>query len=261
MANIYIETGKEIKAGQEVVLRVMLNTEGKSINTIEGNIQVKGFEKDILQIHEGGSDFTMWPDKPSLVGDTISFVGGVPSGIDTGNALLFTIVAKPKDINMAYIAFKNITAYVNDGTGSTVSVKGDAIKLTEVSVNNANTVNSIGDTLLSDTVPPLAFEVTLGQDSSILNGKYFISFSTNDANSGVSRYEVQEGDGQLIRSGSPYQLQDQSLQSRVTVRAIDNAGNVQIATLEPTSAVNWYFVIAVAILGLIIKKIFISKRK
>lgn len=253
MANIYIETGKEIKNGQEVTLLVKLNTEGKTINSIDGTLELKNFSKDVLQIHTGGSAFTLWPDRPSLVGETVSFVGGVPSGVDAGDALLFTIVLKSDQVEKAYIAFKNITAYVNDTNLSTVSVKGDAVKLTEININNSNTISSISEALTSDTIPPLPFSIELGQDPSLFDGKYFISFSTTDANTGINRYEVQEGSGLILRSGTTYQLQDQTLQSRVTVRAIDNAGNVQIATLEQVSPVNWYFVVLISMLALLVK--------
>src|SRR5262249_47050520 len=79
-------------------------------------------------------------------------------------------------------------------------------------------------------------------DASIFDGKYFITFSTIDKQTGVDYYEVleQDANGNIQgtttpaiwkRATSPYLLADQSLQSAVMVRATDKAGNQRVEIL------------------------------
>jgi hypothetical protein len=74
-------------------------------------------------------------------------------------------------------------------------------------------------------------------------------FSTQDKGSGIDYYEVKEESQFLLfrllpskwhRAESPYLLRDQSLSSRIYVKAVDRAGNKQFAELLPKRLIHWY---------------------
>ena len=74
-------------------------------------------------------------------------------------------------------------------------------------------------------------------------------FATIDKTSGVDYYEVKEGKHDFQRAESPYLLEDQSLRSKISVRAVDKAGNERIAEIIPPFKVSWKdIVILLAIL-------------
>jgi len=105
-----------------------------------------------------------------------------------------------------------------------------------------------------DTKPPEEFKPEIGRDPSVFGGKYFLSFATTDAMSGVDYYEILEEPQKNIFTRffsqnrrktlretaqnwkigeSPYLLEDQSLQSIIKVKAVDKAGNERLAEIIP----------------------------
>ena len=115
-------------------------------------------------------------------------------------------------------------------------------------LTSSGKTNQWTDIVGADTTPPDDFAITVAHDANTFDGKFFIVFSTVDKQSGVHHYEVMEDDparlgfvyGKSVKSEwktvtSPYLLADQTLESRVVVRAIDNAGNIQEKILGPTN--------------------------
>ena len=88
-----------------------------------------------------------------------------------------------------------------------------------------------------DSTPPNDFLPKIGKDPSVFGGKYFLTFATTDETSGIDHYEISEtrGKRQEIwkKAESPYLLEDQSLQSKILVKAVDKAGNERIVQLQP----------------------------
>ena len=96
-----------------------------------------------------------------------------------------------------------------------------------------------------DSTSPENFKAEIGRDPSIFEGKYFLSFITIDEISGIDYYEILEADKRGFKRGttrkaewkkgdSPYLLEDQSLQSKILVKAVDKAGNEKISEILPT---------------------------
>ena len=84
--------------------------------------------------------------------------------------------------------------------------------------------------LTKDTIPPETFPIEIHQTPIIFDGKYFITFSTTDKQTGVDHYEVKEGkkDWKIVQS--PYILANQKLTDETQVKAVDKAGNERIMT-------------------------------
>lgn len=229
-AKIFIDLPeKPISVGNTSIIKVMIDTD-QEINAVEGTLKFSS-PKDITSVNTGGSIFDLWPRKPSLEGDKISFVGGTTAGVYGKSLRLFTIAVKPISTNPIKIALVNSTAYLNDGKGTKIAVTGDAVQIpVQISGNISNELDSL---IKSDNTAPEKFEIEIGHDASVYDGKYFISFFATDKDSGINRYEITEGSRAPVRSGSPYVLQDQNLSSIIAVKAIDNAGNERISTFNP----------------------------
>lgn len=221
-AKLFVESTGISSKDSSTTLFLKLDTENTIVNSLDGSIVLAGMKDQVLDIHTGGSAFVLWPNKPSLSGNIISFTGGVPQGIRGSDLLLFSIVVKPKTLDTSYIDFRNIVAYTNDQQDTPIPIIQKPVSLLSLPIKNQES---------EDVTKPLPFVVELAQEPTLFDGKYFISFNTSDAGTGISHYEVQEGDNPSVRSGSPYTLQDQSLKSTVIVTAVDRNGNTQSATL------------------------------
>ncbi len=244
----YIDTTSPLIEAKPGYISLRIDTEGKKINTIEGSLQLATAEKNIFEINTAGSAFSLWPNKPSLVANTISFVGGSTTGVSGDDVLVFTVGLEPVSLS-SLVSIKNMTAYTADGEATAITILPKKYTLAEV----ATTSTVSNSSSLKDTTPPLAFTLERGSDPSLFNGLYFISFSTTDSESGINHYEIKEGSNSPIRAGTPYVLQDQTLKSKIVVAAIDNAGNVRTATLN-TNTHPWFIciVILLVILGVVV---------
>ena len=128
-----------------------------------------------------------------------------------------------------------------------------------------------------DSTRPEEFRPEIGEDPSIFEGKYFLSFATTDKTSGIDYYEILEIDERGFKRGtkkeaewkmgeSPYLLEDQSLQSIIKVKAVDKAGNEKIAEIIPPEKPFPYWtipviVICLVIISWIIKKYLLKKQR
>lgn len=252
-----------VSVGNVSLIKIMINTEGAEINAVEGVISIST-AKDVVDISTGGSIFNLWPRKPSLDGNKISFTGGNVSGFYGNTLQVFTIAIKPSSLATISINFQDAISHLNDGKGTIVTTPGQSI---QIPVQNSNQeFDELASLISQDNTPPSSFKIELGRDPSLYDGKYFISFFATDEGSGIERYEIIEGDRPSIRSGSTYVLQDQSLSSKVTVRAIDNAGNERVETFDPEidtgmSAVKIVIIILLLLLAILffVRRFFIKK--
>lgn len=255
------------RVGNTVLLMVSIKTDGKEINAVEGKIAFSD-PTGIVSVTTGGSIFSHWPQKPSLEGNIISFAGGTPSGVFGNSLRLFTVAVKPTSVKPIKISFENVTAYLNDGFGTEITVLGSPVEISVFPTGDAE--NEFTSLVASDTVQPLPFSIDLGRDASLYGGRYFISFYATDNESGISHYEVRENGYPMTRAENIYVLQDQSLSGAIEVRAFDNAGNIRVQTLELSARIPWMKIILLTIVlalaifltirFLIIKKFFIKKR-
>ncbi len=112
-----------------------------------------------------------------------------------------------------------------------------------------------------DTQPPEEFKPKIGQDPSLFEEKYFLSFATKDSGSGIDHYEILEardgGEEVWKIEESPYLLENQTLQSIIRVKAIDKAGNERIAEIVPSlpekliSLPGWKIILVLAGIGIV----------
>ena len=96
----------------------------------------------------------------------------------------------------------------------------------------------------------------------IFDGKYFLVFATQDKGSGIDHYEVSEDNGaSFIPAVSPYLLKNQSLDTKIIVKAFDKKGNEKIAEVEMGNISKMQIFALTIILLLLISTIFFIYRK
>lgn len=256
--------------GDMFVVTLRLDTAaGECINAASIELLYPTDWVKVTAVSKGESLLTLWTDEPLIDGEhgKLTFSGGIPAGYcgrvqgDPGKTNIIAKVVFGVPGNMIggktatgpvpmNITFGSSTrVLLNDGFGSPAELKLKNATFTHV-LNSSGIKNEWLDIVHADTIPPDEFKVTIAHDSSTFDGRYFIVFLAVDKQSGVHHYEVREDDpvrlgitrgknekASFVVATSPYVLKDQELKSRVTVRAIDNAGNVQESILAPSGDV------------------------
>ncbi len=243
-----------LQVGKTSLVKILLENKDKTreINALEGKLKLSSPD-EVVSIITGGSIFNLWPIKPSLDKNIIAFAGGTQSGVFGGALNVFTIAIKPKTTEAIQLDFEGVSAYLNDGLGTKVAVAGLPVKLSVLKTSNND--DELSTLVSSDDLAPQSFNIDLGKDPTLYDGKYFISFYSSDNESGIKDYEVTESGFETVKSGNVYVLQNQKLTSTVKVKAIDNAGNERIKTIKLNSGSNWLktiiFVVLVIVGGLV----------
>jgi hypothetical protein len=238
-SSIRIDTNRsEFFEGDTILFTVRIDSEGKKINAIDGEIMLD-HEADaisLIDINVSGSVFSLWPQKPapSERNTRIYFTGGSPNGFISKDATLFNIVLKLHKASHIALLPENIEVYLHDGKGTKdkVNIK-DLIVHISPRKSGTTEVDDWSEVVLNDTIPPEPFEIYAGQADSVFDGKKFLSFSTTDAQSGISHYEVIEGDMSPVRANDTYVLRNQNEPMKVTIIAYDSAGNIRKSVYNP----------------------------
>lgn len=109
-------------SGDQITVYARINTEGSSINAVDGTI---GFDSNLLEVNKisKGSAINLWVQEPSYSNKTgsVNFGGVVLNpGFSGSNGQIVTIVFKAKGNGQANINFKAGSVLANDGYGTNV---------------------------------------------------------------------------------------------------------------------------------------------
>ena len=259
-AVLYIDPEEgTISSEQMFSVNVRIDNQDECLNVFDVKLYYPSDMIEATSVSRGRSILSLWTQEPVIDNKKgeISFTGGVPggycgrvSGDPELTNVLVTVIFQPligEDFSgETEIRFDDKSAVLlSDGQGTFAETRFiDAI----YEVGDEATVHAEEwlELLREDGRPPVSFDVILMQDESVYDGKYYIAFSTTDKGSGLSHYEVKEEDidregflrgskkeANFERAKSPYLLRDQTLNSKITVRAVDNAGNHSVAYLIP----------------------------
>jgi hypothetical protein len=264
-AILYLEPSSgEYQPGDTFLVEVKIDTEEECINTVEANLS---FSQDILKavdFSQGDSILTLWVKSPEINQEKgeISFSGGIPGGYcgripgDPGASnLLGKIVFRIPGMmvrelgeNIAEIKFLDTSQILlNDGLGTKAKLTSQEASF-EILSKLEPSKDEWKEELGKDDIPPELFEIEINQTPTIFEGKYFITFSTTDKQTGIDYYEVKEGDRDWQEVESPYLLEDQDLKSIIKVKAVDKSGNERIAEYLPEIPKNPLYWIIIPIL-------------
>lgn len=255
-ATAYLTTDyPNVAVGDTILVSVALDTTEKHPNTVEGTIFVKegASNIEIRDFSPADSVLTNWLKTPSLEdGSRVSFIGGAPGGFTGKSSLLFKIVFTAKTVGQVVFVPTDMKAYDNDGKATPIVVSSAPLTVTIGLSTGGEKKNQWQDIIAHDNTPPGDFNVTIGRESSVFDGKKFMAISAVDTESGIDYFEVAEGDQLAVRSGMTYVLRDQSESSPITVSAVDKAGNRGSILLNPNAGKkNFKVWIGIAILVLL----------
>ena len=246
---VYFDAPKgPIAEGSEFLLSLYLDPEGKEINALEGEVSFSADTLTLISVRDGDSMVDFWLNSPSYRDGLISFAGVIPGGFKGVQTHLndsfmpgkiFSMIVRAENRGQAAFSAENMRVLLNDGLGTPASLKIKAAEFDIVSAGEGKFVAREAAES-SDVIPPETFKPLVVSESSLYDGKKTLIFSTQDKESGMYYYEVAEKKGQAAndyddlpwrKTESPYLLQDQSLDSTIYVKAIDNAGNVRVEIL------------------------------
>ncbi|MFH0852115.1 MAG: cohesin domain-containing protein [bacterium] len=248
--------------GETFLVDIRIDTQQECFNAVETTIVYPADILEAVGFNQGNSILSIWAKPPVIdqAGGLISFAGGVPGGYcgDLPGAaqktnILGKIIFKATQTskNSVQLLFRDSQILLNDGLGTPASVAQNPAFITISAAKPGQPSDQWQQEIKNDQTPPEQFQIQLGRDPALFDGEYFIAFSTTDKQTGVDYYEVKEGENAWQRAQSPYQLKDQRLKSIIKAKAVDKAGNEQIATLEPLRrAINWGLIfLALAVLA------------
>jgi len=266
-ATLYFDPAEAvIHRGDTITVSLRIDTdEGECINTVDAVIH---YDANIraVDVSRGDSILSLWVEDPTIdeTNHTITFAGGLPGGYCgriAGDPSLTNVIAEIvfRSPGLAVGVGDNPVARVwlsasssvllHDGLGTRSDLRLLDASFSLLATPGPASEDSWRGRVNEDTIPPADFSVIPFKDETAFSGRYFISFSTQDKQSGIDHYEVMEEpiedlyafrwgavDAPWVIEESPYVLKDQSLNSTIRVKAIDKAGNETIAVWVPEEA-------------------------
>lgn len=262
-ADLYVDTTKkELNSGDTIISNVRINVLDECVNAISAEVHYDTTYLDAIDFSRGESLITLWIEEPLVDREkgTVRFAGGIPGGYcgrvigdpalsNTLGRIIFTAV--PESIEPNGMATTSVSiassseVLLNDGFGTPAAANFGSVELTLVR-RGGPIINDWLQTVRADITAPEPFEIKVQRNDAMYGGKYFIAFSTIDKQTGVNHYEILETNPSLFgfdiltnrqthwkEVESPYLLRDQSISSRLMVKAIDEAGNERISTFDP----------------------------
>ncbi len=242
-AQVYFEQ-KTIEIGINSIFEVklMLDTENQEVNAIEGKIKFSDNLLELVKINDSNSIINFWVERPqAITNGEISFAGITPGGFSGEKNFILGITFKAKQEGYSKIESSALKILLNDGQGTEVNTSSLPLVISVSAI-----APLVTEEIIKDIKPPELFQPQISQNSTLFDGQWFLVFSTQDKESGIDHYEVQETRYDKIneqawqRASSPYQLLDQTGRSYIFVKAIDRVGNVRVVKLEPFRPILWY---------------------
>lgn len=258
-ANIELSAEKNVFQKNEVfTITILLNTEGQSINTLEGDLKYDANFIKAENINIGGSFINFWVEKPDIkTPGVIHFSGITPGGVSVAQGEIFKVIFQTQKTGNTLLSLDSVNLFLNDGQGSTVLAK---IKNENIIINQGVNDNVPANFAFNDKISPEKFNIIRTKDPAIFDGKWFIVFSTIDKESGVDHYQVCEFFKCTIAE-SPFLLKNQTPFYRIDVKAYDMNGNFTSSTLtSPWLIILLVFLFFVGIIYLCFPKNLTARR-
>lgn len=230
------------------IVNVSLNTEGESINTLEGDLKYDEKFINAEAVNIGGSFISFWVEKPDTKTEgIIHFSGITPGGISGPKSEVFKVIFRTQNIGDTVLSLKNVSLFLNDGKGTTFPAK---VKDVNIKINQGKSSEIIPDLISLDKVSPEKFTITRTKNKAIFDDKYFIAFSTTDKESGIDTYQVCEF-FKCVIAESPFLLKNQTPFYRIVVNAYDLNGNFVSSAITSPWLILVFVILTLALLVLI----------
>ncbi|MBT4350014.1 hypothetical protein HOD19_04565 [bacterium] len=237
-ADLFFDRAKTaMPVSQQFMLPLYLDTGGEAINALEGEIIFPVNLLEVKEIRYHDSFINFWIEEPSEQNGKIKFSGIVPGGYMGRKSLVLSIIFEAQQLGNGQINFNNTRLLLNDGTGKAANLYKQNWNF---EINNSEPIilNEVKEII--DRDPPEIFDPILTQAIDIANEQFILIFATQDKGSGISHYEVKEGKADWVKVTSPYILQNQNLDDKIIVKAVDKNGNQRLVIIKPINAKPWY---------------------
>jgi hypothetical protein len=268
-AFLYLDPAESVVyRGDTVTVSLRLDTDAdECVNVVDTVIQ---YDEGIraVDVSRGDSILNIWVEDPKIneVERTITFAGGITGGYcgrAAGDPSLTNVIADivfqspgfaigggSDTANPSVTIADASSVLLNDGFGTEATLRTQGAVITLEETPGTERTDTWSTRVSDDVVPPSDFVITLSQEPTAFSGNYFITWNTQDKQSGIDHYEVMEeplkdfyafrwgrADAPWVETESPYVLKDQTLNSTIRVKAIDKAGNETIVVLVPDEAI------------------------
>lgn len=251
-SEIRLESNRaDMSLGDEFSVTVVLNSQ-ESINAVEGEILFDSKLLEVQEIRDGNSSINFWIEKPKEIAPgKVSFSGMTPGGLKGITNPLFNIVFVSKGVGQTQLTPHSIIALQNDGKGTSVEMD-----IEDVAVLIREGDNNTYVEYIHDTTSPEDFNPIIARDPALFDNQYFVTFATQDKDSGIARYEIREFKFKLFsafsfwkEAESPYVLKNQNLDRFIEIKAVDNNKNVRVAEILPQNKIPlWQYMIYFSLL-------------
>ncbi len=223
-----------LSVGDTVEVALFLDTEGETVNAVEGTFVFPHELFEFAEVHDGDSMVTFWAERPGLTRrGNVHFSGITPGGFAHAHAPILRVVLRATTEGAGSLTLSDARLLRHDGLGTDVPATMEPLAI-EVGVG---VPHEYEDSTESDIEIPEAFMPEVQSDPDVFDGALFLVFATEDKGSGIDRYEVREGFLDFFRiAESPYRLRHQLFDRKITVKAVDRAGNERLAVLYPPNS-------------------------
>lgn len=244
---------KEIGISSQFRVNIFIDSEGEDINAVDGKIIFPMELLELKKIRDNNSIVNFWVEKPKIISENeIRFSGIIPGGYFGKKGLILSIIFQSKQKGRGLIKISDIKILLNDGKGTEADVVTSNLPFV---ISKRVAFSNPYFSEKKDIDMPEAFKPIISSNPTIFAAKYFLVFTTQDKGSGIDYYEVCEGKKKCVVAKSPYFLQNQNLDKKIIVKAVDKNGNERIAVLPAQKSQTQYknyFIFAILLLVAIV---------
>jgi len=264
---------QHVGIGQQAEMNLFLDTQGETINALEGEVILPSELITVDEIRYGNSIVPLWLSPPRVEENgVLSFAGMIPGGYNSSQGLIMSILFNANMAGNGIFELNSAKILKHDGLGTELPVTVTPYNITI----SAEPIEYVYPADRDDT-PPEDFTPMVARDRTIFDNDWFVVFATQDKESGMAYYRVQESryfqprENKWITDVSPYRLKDQKLKSYIYIQAVDRAGNIRQVELAPQMPLAWYenyitwgilmvgLLLPLLIISMILKRIFRKK--
>ncbi len=226
---------KASRVGDDVVVKVVLDTEGQTINTVGLTLTYPTEFLAFEDFDDGDSVVSLWVERPKHDDGKIVLSGITPGGFSGEAVPVISLHFKATALGQGKIDITDKEILLHDGMGTEADTQVENLHLAVVAGPSVVSIQLVDDEL------PEAFTPQIVRDPDLFGGSPSLIFATEDKGSGLDYMAVKEGwFGTYVQTESPYELQYQNLDKKIYVKAVDKNGNTRTAILYPQIGVGQY---------------------
>lgn len=233
-ASLFLSPGSgSVRVGEQISVRVVLNTGGTAINAGEATISFPAAQLEVIRLAKG-QIFSIWAEEPHYGNKDglVRFAGGLPApGYSGSSGTILTIVFRAKASGTALISFREAAVLADDGYGTNVlaSVSGGRYVILTVTVPPPRPLPAPPPAKVEDTEPPDPFNIVVEPGRITTERSPKITFIVQDRMSGISHVLIELDSKEIARvPGTQIGFSLPGLSPgthEVAVVAFDKAGN------------------------------------